>query len=135
MKNFFSIFFCIFEILNVFKKKMPFIVDVFWKLKTPKMFKKSSFWRRRKKQHGKLDQTLLKSELHHFYHIYWSLWRQLSSKYSLLVIRKISGLFFNPLIAGQKYSPLNSDNLTPPTQMQLSLKWKTLPQFFCAFLK
>ena len=99
------------------------------------MFKKSSFWRPRKKQHGKLDQTLLKSELHHLYHIYWSLWRQLSSKYSLLVIRKISGLFFNPLIAGQKYSPLNSDNLTPPTQMQLSLKWKTLSQFFFAYLK
>ena len=35
----------------------------------------------------------------------------------------------------QKYSLLNRDNFTPPTQMQLSLKGKTFSEFFSAFLK
>ena len=99
------------------------------------MSKKSRFRGPFTKQHGKWDATVLKSKWHHFYNIYWSLWRQLSSKNSLLLIRKISWLFFNTLTAGQKYSLLNRDNLTPPTQMQLSLKWKTLSQFFFAYLK
>ena len=98
------------------------------------MSKKSSFWRPCKKQHGKWDQTLLKSELHHLYHIYCSLWRELSSKKSLLVMGKISALFFNTLTAGHKYSVLNCDNLTLKTQMQLSLKGKPFsPFFFCIF--
>ena len=54
------------------------------------------------KQNGKWDQRVLKSEWHHFYHFYWSLWGQLISKNSLLVIRKFSGLFFNTLTVGQK---------------------------------
>ena len=48
---------------------------------------------------------------------------------------RISGLFFNTLTAGQKYSLLNRQNLTPPTQMQLSLKGKKFSQFFFAFSK
>ena len=87
------------------------------------------------KQHGKWDQTVLNSEWHCFYHIYWSLWRKASSKKSLLLIIKIPGLFFNTLTAGQKYSLLNWDNLTPPTQMQLSPKRIAFSQFFSAFLK
>ena len=99
------------------------------------MSKKSRFRGPFDKQYGKWNQTVLKSEWHPFYHIYWSLWRQLTSKNSLLVIGKISGLFFNTLTAGQKYSLLNRDNLAPPTQMQLSLKAKTFSQFFSAFSK
>ena len=76
------------------------------------MFKKSRFRRPFHKQHGKWDQTLLKCKLHHFYHIYWSLWRQLSSKKSLLGIGKILGLYFNTLTDGHKHSVLNRDNLT-----------------------
>ena len=72
---------------------------------------------------------------HHFCHIFWALCWQLISKNSLIVIGKISGLFFNTLTAGQKYSLLNRDNLAPPTQMQLSLKAKTFSQFFSAFSK
>ena len=41
---------------------------------------------------------------------------------SLIVICKILGLFVNALTAGQKYSPLNRDELTRPIQMQLSQK-------------
>ena len=98
------------------------------------MSKKSRFRWSFDKQHGKWDQNLLKSEFHQFYHIYWSLWRQWSSEKSLLLICKISGLFFNTLTAGQKYSLLKRDNLKPPTQMQLSPKGKTFSQFFSAFL-
>ena len=46
------------------------------------------------------------------------------------MIAKISGLFFNTLTAGQKYSLLNRDNLKEPSEMQLSLKGKTFSQFF-----
>ena len=54
---------------------------------------------------------------------------------SLLVLGKISGLFFNKLTGGQKYSLLNKDNLTPPTQMQLSLNGKASSELFSSFLK
>ena len=81
-------------------------------------------------QHGKWDQTVLKSERHRFCDIYWSLWRQLSSKKSLLIIGNISGLFFNTLSYDQKYCLLNRDNLTQPIEMQLSLKGKTFSQLF-----
>ena len=89
------------------------------------MFKKSRFGGPLEEQDAKWDQTVLESEWHNFYHFYGSLWRQLSSKKSLLVIGKSSELFFNTLTAVQKYSLLNRDNLTQPTQMQLSLKGKT----------
>ena len=86
------------------------------------------------KQHDKWDQTVLKYESHHFYGIWWSLWRQLSTKKCLSVIGKLSELFFNILSAGQKYSLLNRDNLTQPSQMQLSLKEKTFSEFLLRFL-
>ena len=35
------------------------------------MFKKSRFRGPFENQHGKGDQTLLKPEIHHLYHIYW----------------------------------------------------------------
>ena len=39
----------------------------------------------------------------------------------------------NTLTVGQKYSLLNRDYLTQPTQMQLSLKGKTFSSFFFFF--
>ena len=126
--------------MNIFKKKMTLIADVFSKFRTPKnmvtsMFKKSRIKGSFGKQPGKRAQILLKSVWEHFYHIYWSLWRQSSCKKSLLVIRKISRLFPNTLSADDKYSLLNRDNLTQPIQMQLSRKQKTFSEFFCSFLK
>ena len=59
---------------------------------------------------------------------------QLCCKKPLLVIGKISELFFNTLTASQKYSLLNRDNLTQPTQMQLSLKGKTFSLLFSTIL-
>ena len=119
---------------------MTVIAEVFPKLRTPKnlvrsMPKKSSFKGSFLKQHSKRAQTLLKCQGQLLYHIYWSLWRQLSYKKSLLVICKISRLFPNRLSADGKYSLFNRDNLTQPIQMQLSRKQKTFSEFFCAFLK
>ena len=119
---------------------MTVTADVFPKLRTQKnllksMPKKSRFKGSFKKQHGKCAQTLLKFGWQHLYHIYWSLWRQLTCKKSLLVTWKISRLFPNTLSADGKYSLLNRDNLTQPIQMQLSRKQKTFSEFFAAFLK
>ena len=126
--------------MNIFKKKMTLIAEVFPKLRSPKnkvrsMSIKSRFKGSFKKQHGKCAQTLLKFAWQNLYHIYWSLWRQLTFKKFLLVICKISRLFPNTLSADGKYSLLNRDNLTQPIQMQLSQKQKSFSQFFCAFLK
>ena len=119
---------------------MTLIADVFPKLPTQKnlvrsMPKESIFKGSFKKQHGKRAQTLLKFAWQNLYHIYWSLWRQLTFKKFLLVICKISRLFPNTLSADGKYSLLNRDNLTQPIQMQVSRKQKTFSEFFSAFLK
>ena len=126
--------------MNILKKKMTLIAEVFPKLRSPKnkvrsMSIKSRFKGNFKKQHGKWAQTLFKLASQNLYHIYWSLWRQLSYKKSLLVICKISRLFINTLSADGKYSLFNRDNLTQPIQMQLSRKQKTFSEFFSAFLK
>ena len=119
---------------------MTLIAEVFPKLRTPKnmvtsMSKKSRFKGSFGKQHGKRAQTLLKFAWQHLYHIYWSLWRQLTCKKSLLVTCKISRLFPNTLSADGKYSLLNRHNLTQPIQMQVSQKQKHFSHFFSAFLK
>ena len=89
------------------------------------MCKKSSFIGLFEKQHGKRVQTVLKSERQNLYHIYWSLWRQLSFQMSLLEICKML-----TLAADDKYSLLNRDNSTQPIQMQLSQKQKFFRNFF-----
>ena len=126
--------------MNIFKQKITLIAEVFPKLWTPEnmvttMSKKSYFKGSFGKQHGKCAQILLKCQVKHLYQIYWSLWRQLTCKKSLLVISKISILFPNSLSAHGKYSLFNRDNLTQPIQMQLSRKQKSFSQFFASFLK
>ena len=101
------------------KTKMTLIAEVFPKLQTPKhmvtsMSKKFCFKGSFGKQYGKRAQTLLKLAWQYLYHIYWSLWRQLTCKKSLLVTCKISRLFPNTLSADGKYSLFNRDNLTQP---------------------
>ena len=97
--------------------------------------KKSHFRGPLEWQHGKRAEILFQPERQHFWHIYWSLWKEWSWKKCLLVICKIIKLFLNKLNADDKYSVLNRDNLTLLTQMHLSLKQQTFSQFFCAFLK
>ena len=72
--NFFLHFRNLHEILNIFKKKMTFIADLFPKLRTPKdvvryLSKKSRFKGLFDRQHGKRVQTLLRSEPQHHYEI------------------------------------------------------------------
>ena len=125
--------------MNIFKKSLTVIADVFPTLWTPKnmvtsMSKNSRFKGSFGKQHGKCAKILLKFAWRQIYHIYWSLWRQLACKKSLLVISKISRLFPNSLSGDGKYSVLNRDNLTQPIQMELSQKQKTFSTFFlCIF--
>ena len=88
-----------------------------------------------RKQHGKRGKTLFRFGRQHFFHIYWSLWRQFSCKKSLLVTCKISKPFPNTLSADCKCFLLNGGNLTEPIQIQLSQTQKTFSLFFSAFLK
>ena len=104
------------SILNIFKKKMTLIADLFLNSRTPKvvvrqMSKKSSFRGSLDNWHDKKTEKLFKSERQQLYHIYWSLWKQFSWKKSLLVICKILRLLVNPLTVDDKYSLLNRDNL------------------------
>ena len=85
------------------------------------------------KQHGKRSQGLLKSASQHLYHIQWSLPSKLSSKKSLILAWKISGLLVNTLAANEKYPFVNRDKLTIPIQMQWSQKQKTFSHFSLHF--
>ena len=119
---------------------MTLIAYLFLSWRPPKnvvrsMSKKFRFKLPLEKQDGKRFPTLLKSKRQHLYHIYWWMGRQLSCKKSLLLIWKILRLFVNTLIAVDKYSLPNRDNLTQPIQMQLSKKQNTFSQFFSAFPK
>ena len=72
--NYFLHFWNLHEILNICKKKMSFIADLFVKLRTPKnvvryMSKKSRSKGPFDRQHGKRVQTLLRSGSQHRYHI------------------------------------------------------------------
>ena len=72
--NYFLHFRNLHEILNICKKKMSFIADLFAKLRTPKnvvryMSKKSCFKGPFNRQHGKRVQTLLQSGSQDGYHI------------------------------------------------------------------
>ena len=121
--------------MNIFKKKMTLIAEVFPKLRTPKnmvtsMSKKSRFRGSLERQHSNRAQTFLKFAWQHLCHIYWSLWRQLTCKTSLLVICKIWRLFPNTLGAYGKYSLFNRSNLAERKQKQT-----TFSHFFSAYLK
>ena len=50
------------------------------------------------------------------------MWKELTLKKSLLVTWEILRLFVNILTADDKYSLVDSDNLTQPIQIQLSQK-------------
>ena len=54
---------------------------------------------------------------------------------SLVVKCKIFRLFVNILTADDKYTLLNTDNLTQPIQMELSGKQETFPDFVPTVVK
>ena len=80
-------------------------------------------------------QTLLKSARHYYYPIFPWVWDKLSWKKPALVRSKILGLFVNTLTAEYTYSGRNMQALTRQVQTPLSLKQKSIYQFFIAFLK
>ena len=102
------------------------------------MSKKSRFRGAFDKQHGNWDETLLKSELHHLYLVYWSLWyleMQVSWKTFFLVIFKDLRVFLNTLTANDKCFLFDGHNLWQPIQNELSEKQKKISKFFSAILK
>ena len=68
------------------------------------MHKKSCVRTLMDSQHVKGSETLLKSARQYFCHIFWSLWKNMSSKNSLLVVSEILRLFVNILTPDEKYS-------------------------------
>ena len=126
--------------MNIFKKNINLLADVFPILRAPKnvikqICKKFSLRGPFSKQHAKGDQTLLKSERHHLYHIYWSVWKQLSWKKSLLVICILWRVFLNTLTAHHRYSLLNRDKLRQPIQMQFYQNKENFLNSFLGFWK
>ena len=99
------------------------------------MPKKSRFRGCFDQQYGKRAQALLKSPSQHAYHIRCWLTRNFCSKKSLLLTCTMLGLLVNTLATNEKYLVLNRNNLTIPTQIQLSEKQKTLSEFFPALFK
>ena len=55
-------------------------------------------------QHVKVSERLLKSPRQYFCHIFWSLWEEISSKTSVLVVSETLSLFVNILTPDDKYS-------------------------------
>ena len=126
--------------MNILKKNINLLAAVFPILRAPKnvikqICKKFSLRGPFSKQHAKGDQTLLKSERHHLYHIYWSVWKQLSWKKSLLVICILWRVFLNTLTAHHRYSLLNRDKLRQPIQMQFYQNKENFLNSFLGFWK
>ena len=55
-------------------------------------------------QRLKRSEKLLKSARQYFCHILWSLWREISSKSSVLIVSEILRLFVSLLTPDEKYS-------------------------------
>ena len=55
-------------------------------------------------EHVKGSAALLKSGGQYISHIFWSLWKEISSKNSVLVVSEIMKLFLNILTPNDKYS-------------------------------
>ena len=112
------------QILNIFKKKMIAIANVFPKLQTAKdLIKKLStkcrFRTSFKSQNVNECQTLVKSAWEHFYHIFGSLRREMAWKVSSLLKFEILVVFVNTLTADDKYLVWDCENFQFPIQMQL----------------
>ena len=86
-------------------------------------------------QQSKASETLLKSAQQYFAHIFWSLWKRMSSKNSFLVVSIILRQFLNIFTPNGQYSLSKSEWLTQPIQMQLSENRKKFSEFFAAFGK
>ena len=119
---------------------MSFLVEVFWKLLTPKeafsyMSERSCFRTFFGNQHVHGFQTLQTSARHHYYPIVPWIWDKLSWKKFVLVRSEILRLFVNTLTTDYKFSSHNLHNFTQQFQTPLSQKQKTFSQFCFPFLQ
>ena len=138
--NFFSILWTLHQTLNILKKKMIAIGNVFPKLQTVKIFvralsKKGRFRKRFDTKHVKVSQILAKSPSENFYHLSSSFSAKLIWKMSSLVLGEIFGVFVDTFPAEGKYPVEVYENLPLPIEMQLSEKRKKISQFFLRFLE
>ena len=113
------------QILKIFKKKKILIANVFPKLATVQGLVTPLTIQRRLKtsfdsQHVKRFQTLVKSSWEHFYHIFSSLWGEMTWKISTWLKFVIIGFFANTWTADYKYQVPDCENLPFPIQIQLS---------------
>ena len=104
---FLFIFWNLHNILNILKKKMVVIANVFPKLQTVKNFvrplcKKQRFGTRFDSQHGKVTRILAESPWEHFHHVFSSFWETMIWKMSPLVLGEILGVFLNTFTADGK---------------------------------
>ena len=134
--NFLFHFWNLHQILNILKKLMIVIANVFPKLHTVKIFvrplcKKHCLGARF--QHVKLTRILAKSPWKPFYRVFSSFWEKLIWKMSPLVLFKILGVFVNTLIADGKYPVQDCENLQLPIQKQLCGKPRTFSECFVPF--
>ena len=113
------------QILNIFKKRMIVIAYVFPKIQTAKYLVKPLSGKLRfrtsfESQRVNRYQTVVKSAWEHSYHIFWSLWMEMTWKISLLGKLETLGVFVNTLTADDKYPVRNCENLKFLIQIQLS---------------
>ena len=113
------------QILKVFKQKKILIANVFAKLTTVSGFvppltihcrRKTSF----DSQHVKRLETREKSSLGIFYHIFSSLWGEMTWKICPWLKFEIIGLFVNTWTADYNYPVPVCENLPFPIPIQLS---------------
>ena len=121
------------QILNILKKRMIVIANVFPKLETVKILlrplsKKPCFRTGFDSQHVKLSQILPKSPWECFCHVFTAFSGKLIWKMSPLVLGGILVVFVDTLTPGGKY-------LVQYILIQLSDQWKTLSQVFVPFVE
>ena len=90
-------------------------------------------WKKSLLSSCKILRLLVNTLAEHHYHIHWSLARKLCSKKALLLTCKILGLPVGTWAANERYLFLHRDNLTIPTEVQLSQKKKSLHNFLLYF--
>ena len=128
------------RILNIFKKKMIVIANLFPKVQTVKNLVKALSWKRGFRtsfdsRHVDGCQTLVISAWEHFSHIFWSLWGEMVCKISPLLKFETLWVFVNTLTADDKCPVWDCENLQFRIQMQLYQKEKTFYQLFVSFTK
>ena len=106
---------------------MIVIANVFPKLETAKDLVKPVSIKRRfgisfDSQHVNGCEALMKSAWQHFYQIFWSLWKEITSKISPLLKFDILEMFVKALTGDENYPFCDSGDLQFPSQMQIS--WK-----------